>query len=113
MDEDSMDHDLVRALRARGVDVTTALDEGMIDRDDEEHLDCAARQGRTLYSFNRGDFYRLHTRWLEAGKSHAGIILAQQQHYSVGEQLRRLLRLMAVKSPDDMRDGVEFLSAWG
>ena len=33
MDEDSMDHDLVRALRARGVDVTTALDEGMVDRD--------------------------------------------------------------------------------
>jgi post-segregation antitoxin (ccd killing protein) len=31
MDEDSMDQALVRALRARGVDVKTALEEGMRD----------------------------------------------------------------------------------
>ena len=30
-----MSHALVRALRARGVDVVTALEEGMIERDDE------------------------------------------------------------------------------
>ena len=40
-DEDSMDKDLVRALRARGVDVATALEEGMIERDDADHLDFA------------------------------------------------------------------------
>ena len=34
IDEDSMDRALVRALRARGVDVTTALEEGMIERED-------------------------------------------------------------------------------
>ena len=34
MDEDSMDLALVRALRARGVDVTTALDQGMVQRSD-------------------------------------------------------------------------------
>lgn len=32
---------LVRALRARGVDVLTALDAGMIERSDEEHLEYA------------------------------------------------------------------------
>ena len=31
-DEDSMHHGLVRALRARGVDVVTALEAGMIER---------------------------------------------------------------------------------
>jgi hypothetical protein len=30
LDEDTMDADLVRALRIRGVDVTTALEQGMI-----------------------------------------------------------------------------------
>ena len=35
-DEDSMRRSLVRALRARGVDVITALDAGMIERDDAE-----------------------------------------------------------------------------
>jgi len=55
-DEDSMDRILVGALRARRMDVVTALDENMIDRDDSEHLDYATQQGRALYSFNRGDF---------------------------------------------------------
>ena len=34
VDEDALDKDLIRALRARGVDVTTALEAGMIERDD-------------------------------------------------------------------------------
>jgi hypothetical protein len=83
-DEDSMDQDWVRALRARSMDVTTALEENMVGRKDEEHLDYATQQGRVLFSFNRGDFYQLHTHYLAQGKSHAGIILANQQQYSVG-----------------------------
>jgi hypothetical protein len=39
VDEDSMRHALVEALRARGVDVLTALEAGMIERKDEEHLE--------------------------------------------------------------------------
>ena len=61
IDEDSMDQALVQALRARGVDVTTALEEGMIAKNDHLHLDYAARYGRALYSFYRGDFFHLHT----------------------------------------------------
>ena len=113
IDEDSMDRDLVRALRARGVDVTTAQDVGMMECSDEEHLLFATNQGRVLYSFNRGDFFRLHSQYAAEGKSHAGILLARQQHYSVGEQMRRVLKAMALRSAADMRDRVEFLSAWG
>ena len=108
-----MDRTLVRALRARGVDVTTALGEGMIERSDAEHLEYATAQGQVLYTFNAGDFYRLHTSSLAQGKNHAGIILARQQRYSVGEQMRRLLKLVATKSAEEMRNSVEFLSAWG
>jgi len=32
------------------MDVTTALDEGMIERRDAEHLDYATAQGRVLYT---------------------------------------------------------------
>ena len=112
-DEDSMRHALVEALRARGVDVLTALEAGMIERADEEHLSYATAQGRVLCSFNVEDFYRLHTTYLAEGRSHAGIILARQQRYSVGEQMRRLLKLIAAKSAGEMKNGVEFLSAWG
>lgn len=113
IDEDSMDRDLVRALRARGVDVLTAIDADMMGRSDKDHLLFATGQERVLYSFNRGDFFRIHTQLTADGAGHAGIVLARQQHYSVGEQMRRLLKLMALRSAADMRDHVEFLSAWG
>lgn len=112
LDEDSMSRSLVRALRARGVDVVTALDSGMIERTDREHLDYATGQGRTLCTFNVADFYRLHSEYVAQGRPHAGIILVHQQRYSIGEQLRRILRLMASRSPERMRNSVEFLSGW-
>jgi len=113
MDEDSMSRSLVRALRAQDIDVITALDEGMTARDDAEHLDYATAQGRSIYTFNVGDFYRLHTVYLVQGKHHAGIIFAHQQRYSIGEQMRRLLNLVAKRTAEEMQNHVEFLSAWG
>jgi len=113
LDEDSMQSGLVRVLRARGVDVRTALEAGMIGRSDEEHLEYAARDGRVLYSFNIKDFHRLHQDYLARGKSHAGVILARQQRYSRGGETRRLLALIAAKSAEQMKNQLEFLSAWG
>jgi hypothetical protein len=112
IDEDAMDSDLVRALRSRGIDLLTAADAGMIRRLDEDHLDLATRQGRALYSFNVGDFHEIHSEWLSAGHVHAGIILAQQKRYAVGEQVRRLVRLMGSLSAEAMRNREEFLSRW-
>lgn len=112
-DEDTMRHSLVRALRSRGVDVITALDAKLIERSDADHLAYATSQGRVLCSSNARDYYRLHSELLTAGKSHAGIILIAQQRYPVGDQMRRILKLIAVRSAADMRDHVEFLSAWG
>ena len=108
-----MSRALVRGLQARNVDVTTALEAGMIEQPDAHHLDYATIQGRVLFSFNVGDFYHLHTQYLAEGKSHTGIILSRQQTYSVGEQLRRLLKLIATKSAQDMHNHIEFLGHWG
>lgn len=102
---------LVRALRAHGVDVVTALEAGMIERPDEAHLEFATREGRILYSFNVRDFHRPHQEHIARGQSHAGIILAQQQRYSVAEQMRRLLKLVSARSAEEMKNRVEFLSA--
>ena len=84
----------------------------MIEQPDESHLAYAVAQGRVLYSFNIGDFYQLHTHYLSVGKNHAGIILSPQQRYTVGEQMRRLLRLSATLSAQDMHNRLEFLSNW-
>jgi hypothetical protein len=60
-----------------------------------------------------GDFHELHSEYLETGKTHTAIIVSPQQVYSVGEQMRRLLRLIAVKSAEEMVNQIEFLSSWG
>lgn len=112
LDEDAMQQALVKALRVRGVDVMTALEAGMIERPDREHLEYATSQGRVLCTFNVGHFYQLPTEYLQGGLSHAGIVLLPRQRYTLGEQLRRLLKLVATESAESMRDRDEFLSTW-
>ncbi len=112
-DEDSQDSDLVRALRLRGVDVLTAAEAGRNGLRDDEQLELATADGRVLYSYNSRDFFRLHGLFLKQGKTHAGIILAPQQQFSVGEQARRLLRLIGTKSAEEMQNEIEFLGALG
>ena len=112
IDEDSMSHALVRALRSRNVDVLTALEASMIEREDRSHLMFATSQKRVLYTFNIRDFYAIHSQVIAEGKSHSGLILARQQQLSVGEQSRRLLKLIASKSAEEMESRAEFLSVW-
>lgn len=112
IDEDSMSHALVDALRARGVDVVTPLDAGTIGWHDEDQLQFATDSGRAILSRNVGDFFELHTEWQSRGRNHAGIILAHQPQYSIGDLMRRVLKLIASKSAEAMHNHVEFLSAW-
>jgi hypothetical protein len=112
VDEDAMDGDVVRGLRSRRIDVVTAADAGMIRRKDEDHLRLATVQGRALYSFNVGDFHEIHTAWIASSRDHCGIVLTQQQRYSTGEQIRRLLRLIGSLSAEAMWSREEFLGRW-
>ena len=82
-----MNSHLVAALRSRGVPVLTVLDAGLTEKTDEEQLAFATERGCVLYTFNVSDFHRLHTKFASVEREHAGIILAPQQRYSVGEQL--------------------------
>jgi hypothetical protein len=114
IDEDAMRSALMQALRARGVDVTSVGEQGRQGYSDEQQLEFATTEGRALYTFNVKDYVLLHIRFLEQGLSHAGIIVADQhRNYSVGEQMRRLLRLMAAMSAEEMRNQIIYLSAWG
>jgi hypothetical protein len=112
-DEDAMQHALVVALRARRVDVLTASDRAMVGRSDEDHLRHASNDGRVLYSFNIRDYSALHEQWIVSGREHCGIILASQQRYPIGEQLRRLLHLLNRRPATEMMSRLEYLSTWG
>ena len=113
VDEDAMSRALVYRLRARGLDVVTPEEAGTRGLTDEAQLDCATAQGRVLYTFNIPDFCRIHSKYMRQGREHGGIIVCHQQRYSIGEQMRRILKLAATKSAEAMVNTLEFLSAWG
>ena len=84
----------------------------MITATDEEQLEFAQQQARVLISFNGADFCRIHSEWMARGRSHAGMVIVPQQRYSIGERLRRLLKLVAARTAEDMQDRLVFLSDW-
>jgi hypothetical protein len=79
---------------------------------DEEQLIWATEQGRVIYSFNIGYFCRLHGDFIAQERNHAGIVLASQQQYSIGQQLRGLLKLATDNSSEEMVNQLMFLSAY-
>ena len=100
---------LVVALRARGADLQTVAEAGLLGKDDQAQLEWAAANGRTLYTFNVSDFCKLHRDYLEHGKEHAGIIVVPRQRYDVKQQIRLLLDLLTTKTTDGLRNGLFFL----
>lgn len=64
------------------------------------------------YTYNARDFCRLHSEFLRSGRHHAGIIIGEQQVLSVGEEMRRLLRLSDARSKQEMKDRLDYLGNW-
>lgn len=109
IDEDAMSRALLQGLTARGIDVTSVYEEKMVGQSDISQIDYATKLGRALYTFNIGDFCNIHNELTKQGKNHAGIIVVYRQHYSVGEQIKRLAKLINTKSQDDMKNYLYFL----
>ena len=76
------------ALQIRGYDVLSAHEIGNWGITDFQQLEFAVAQGRAIYTFNRGDFMKLHNEYIQNGKSHFGIILSKQ--IPLNECIRRL-----------------------
>lgn len=112
LDEDAMRLALAQALKNAVVDVVTAADANNLSLADEEQLIWATEQNRVIYSFNIGDFSRLHTNFIEQNMVRGGIIMVTRQGYSIGEQLRGILRLINTKSAEEMINQLVFLGAY-
>jgi hypothetical protein len=112
LDEDTIKSAFVKALENADLDVMTVADVGMLGYADEEQLIWSTQQKRVIYSFNIGDFCRLHRDYMIQSKTHTGIILAPQRQYSIGQQLKGLLKLVAANSAEDMMNQLIFLNAY-
>ncbi|MGE3074848.1 MAG: DUF5615 family PIN-like protein [Dehalococcoidia bacterium] len=112
LDEDSDAHGLADGLRAAGIDVLRSGDASMDGRSDAEQFAFAVSVGRVLCTRNTRDFRVLHFEYLNSGRSHAGLIISSPD-LSIGEQVRRIVRLWTERSAEAMADSEEFLSQWG
>jgi hypothetical protein len=109
MDEDAGENAVVQGLRARGFDVLTTVEAGHCGKSDQDQFAFAIQQRRTIYTFNVGDFARLHREQLVQGMQHSGIVVLPDQRCSTGEKIRRLAKFVSGVSSEDMMNRMEYL----
>jgi len=100
---------LARELRRRGYQVVTTQEAGQRQADDDSQLSYAAAHNLALVTYNQGDFCLRHRRYLDAGRSHAGIFIASRK-VGLGETLRRLVRLLESVPAEESFNQIRWLS---
>ncbi len=113
-DDDSRRRAVYEELRRGGLECHVSREEGIEGSPDEVHLAFAAARGWTVVTRNESDFLRLHASWMAEGKQHAGIVIIHQwRHFSVGQELRGLARLLGHHTdPASLVNTVEYLTQW-
>ncbi len=107
-----MDHNVPRAitdgLRARGVDVITAIEDGASESDDPELLDRANELGRVFFTRDY-DLLQEAAERQRTGKSFLGVIYAHPLWVTIGGCIRDLEIIAKVGEPEDLWNKVQFL----
>lgn len=107
-----MDHHVHRAialaLRRRGIDVLTALEDGYAERPDEELLERSSTLGRVMFSQD-DDFLEIADRWPRTGRHFAGIVYAHQLRVTLGQIVEDLELILDASDAEELRDRVIFL----
>ena len=95
-----IDVKLAGAIRDEGFDAISAREIGNDFLLDADQLEFAVREQRMVLTHNFGDFADLHGKYLDEGKMHYGIVVAEQ--ISIGVLLRRCLNMLDKLSADEM-----------
>lgn len=91
LDED-VDVPVAELVRARGFHAMTTLETGGLGRSDEEQLDYAATESKTLLTHNRIDFEELAEQYFNENRTHSGIIIAvRRTPYEIASRLFTIL----------------------
>ena len=98
---------LAIALRKRGYDVIHAQELQGKGKSDDEQLSYAIKGKRCLFSFNVKDFVLLHNKYAQNRWNHYGVILSKQ--LTVGDTMRRLLKILQIFSQESIKNRLEFL----
>jgi len=86
--DEHLPHAIAEGLRRRGIDVTTTVEAGLRGASNDVHLAYALEQRRVIVT-NDPDFLVL----AQQDMLHMGIAYCDQGRRSIGEIIRRLIRL--------------------
>lgn len=86
--DECVDVDVASGLSARGHDVTTARDLGLLHTDDRIVFERAVALGRVVFTHNYAEFAAFAGECSDADRPYPGILVARM--LSVGELVRRL-----------------------
>jgi len=107
-----MDHHVHAAitdgLRARGIDVLTAFEDGTADWEDDDLLQRATESGRVLFSQDR-DLLVCGSAWQSSGRDFAGVVYAHQLEITIGRAINDLELIATACDSEDMKSRIEFL----
>ncbi len=95
-------------LRARGVDVVTAQENGAAEFTDPDLLTRASFLGRFLFTQDIR-FKALAEDWQRAGRTFAGLVFGHQLHGSIGQYVRDLELIAKASDSADWIGQVEQL----
>jgi|SRR4030042_2607141 uncharacterized protein with PIN domain len=92
------------ALRLKGYDVVSAHEVQKQSLSDYQQLEYAVSEQRAIFTFNAGDFDRLHKEYIKSGKNHFGILLSKQ--IPIGETINRLTKFLFAHSKEEIRNNI-------
>ncbi len=109
LDADISYRTLQKVLLQRGHDVTRTPCEWMaLDADDEQQLLQASARGRSVLTYNVGDFMRLARSY----PSHAGIVLAHQHDWTLPALIAAVDAMLTAATAEEMAGRVRWLNDW-
>ncbi len=108
LDADTSSKTLAKMLSERGHDVTRTPNEWVPeDADDEVQLREASKRGRIIFTFNIRDFTPL-----AQIKTHAGILLAEQNAWTLSGLIRSIDRVLSETTAEEWIGQVRWLNQW-
>lgn len=99
---------ITKALRARGIDVLTAQDDGTTRLDDDKLLDRATALRRILFTRDQDFLRESHQRQI-TGQSFLGVIFAPQVKVSIGQCVNDLTLIALATDPVDWHCRLDYL----
>jgi hypothetical protein len=98
---------IVENLRTRGFDVLSALDADTLGKSDDDQMLYAVSLHRAVVTHNRVDFEKQHTKFLESGMKHYGVIIVRRRKDA--EVVSKLLALLDSVTAEEMQNQLRYI----